>query len=154
MKLATTLVVIASAATSVMGYVANKAFEAAIAQAAGKTLEALVRPGKIQCHTTDLKDDTRTKIGPIRDEGFGHLMQPHLNCDVGPGGGCGRISCSHNAGVYICPRNVTETIPFSCFEAASFAMRILEECSSNDQVKGAAWDEKHQFTIEIHHDVC
>ncbi|KAK0730127.1 hypothetical protein B0H67DRAFT_638669 [Lasiosphaeris hirsuta] len=154
MKLATTILVIASAATSVMGYVANNAFELAIAHAVGKSMETLVRPGEVQCHTTDAEDDTRAWIEPIRGEAFGHLMQPHLNCDVGPGWECGRISCSHNAGIYICPRNVTEPIPMSCFEAAGFAVRILEDCASNDQVKGAAWDETHQFTIEIHHDVC
>jgi len=84
-----------------------------------------------------------------------YLNEPDKICDLRPGpNGCGRISCSWNAGIHICQKNITMAVPFMCYEAAHWAQAIVNKCGSSDLVAGAAYDAEENFSVEIFHSEC
>ncbi|KAK3393977.1 hypothetical protein B0H63DRAFT_31567 [Podospora didyma] len=170
MKLATTFLLVASAATSVFGsalplddgenaLVARSPLVAgeAIAAIAAEASIAQIRPDLVQCRTTDNSTDTYAKIDHYIWEGIPYLADPKKKrmCELRKGQtGCGRISCSWNSGIYLCAHNVTENVPFLCKDAANFANFIIADCEVDGRVKGAAWDRKRGFTVEMRNDKC
>lgn len=93
--------------------------------------------------------------GPIRSEGFAHLEAPWRTCDIRKGQfGCGRVSCSWGAAIFICAKDVEKDIEIMCSEVSQMARRVMDTCMTNDKVMGAIWDKQERFTVEIFHSHC
>ncbi|KAK0656214.1 hypothetical protein B0T16DRAFT_487593 [Cercophora newfieldiana] len=154
MKPVSILLFFASAASTALAAVAQQEASADVASAATKNL--YVRPhGEIKCRTTDPKHNMATELHVTRRWNIPYLDEPDKICDPRPGpDGCGRISCSWNSGIHICQRNLTQPVPFMCYEAADWARDIVKKCGNNDMVIGAAYDTEHDLSVEIFFSEC
>jgi len=128
----------------------------AIAQTAVEAKAGLyIRPYKeIKCRPSDENNNAPAELHVTRRYNIPYLdgVEP---CDLKPGpDGCGRISCSWNAGVHLCQRNITQPIAFNCYEAAEWARQIVNKCGNNQLVMGAAYDEEEDFSVEIFFSKC
>jgi hypothetical protein len=96
-----------------------------------------------------------TELHVTRRWNIPYLDEREKICDLQPGpDGCGRISCSWNAGIHICQKNITQAVPFMCYEAAEWARAIVNKCGNNDLVVGAAYDAEENFSVEVFFSKC
>ncbi|KAK3941980.1 hypothetical protein QBC46DRAFT_381438 [Diplogelasinospora grovesii] len=105
------------------------------------------------CHTMARGTDLWAAADIYRKEAIGYLSRD-MDCSILPGHlGCGRVSCSYDAGVYLCADTHRE-IPVFGRVVAQLVQVILDNCEQQDYVKGSAWFDDRKFRVEIHKDQC
>ncbi|KAK1750308.1 hypothetical protein QBC47DRAFT_124278 [Echria macrotheca] len=132
-----------------------------LAAVAGTTVKAaqagelLFEHGPLTCRATYRYNRTVVDANVITRSGLPYLDARHRDCTIRKGqNGCNRVSCSHNAGIFVCANNIKSDVPLRCRDVASLARRIVESCESNDRVQGSVWDKTETFRVEIFHNWC
>ncbi|KAK0739480.1 hypothetical protein B0T21DRAFT_409829 [Apiosordaria backusii] len=84
--------------------------------------------------------------------GAGYLYQLDGKARIGPGDHCDRVSCSWNAGIFLCNKNnfVKEVEWKQIGDAAQF---LIEHCGKDGQVMGQV-DFKGNWNVVVREDPC
>ncbi|CZR56163.1 uncharacterized protein PAC_06051 [Phialocephala subalpina] len=128
---------------------------------ANKTLETRAEENKSDCNCWPVLGQPewkRCSTESIRT-GIRYLIGLNVICNVGPQS-CVRISCSYNAGIYLC-NNRDYLIEPSCTYIASYAQDIVDKCNWHVpggntwmwRVSGQAWD-TDGYNVCVHDDNC
>ncbi|KAK3364963.1 hypothetical protein B0T24DRAFT_421084 [Lasiosphaeria ovina] len=154
MKLSAVLPLLACCASSALG--AAMPSDAIIAAFAATTN---LKVGDVQCQVSSPNHDGYAVRKWYLKEGLGYLYEPGRMCNIAAGQtGCGRISCSWGAAVYLCAHNAHgDKIELPCSDAADLVSAVLNTCRHDYKdplVKGQAWDAEKRFSVELYEDRC
>ncbi|KAK0716900.1 hypothetical protein B0T26DRAFT_675309 [Lasiosphaeria miniovina] len=122
-----------------------------------RSKESLGTP--VQCQVSSPNHDGYAVKKWYLKEGLGYLREPGRMCNIAAGQtGCGRISCSWGAAVYLCAHNAHGAkIDLPCSDAAELVSAVLNTCRHDYKdtlVKGLAWDAEKRFSVELYEDRC